>query len=292
MHEELAVGGVSADELSRAWVALLRQASEADDEAATRARLREALPRASAACGRLFGLEALRLAPAPGGATDVTSRVRIEPAGLDAGFPSYARFLRRYVPPMRVHAVARDEPGAPYWELDFRDSRALLRLRVRGDRLVALEGPPWPLPDRLRVRLDLTTRSGWFRVGFLGLLGDATLVRDEHERAFVARFREAPDWALPFLIEPFLRSSLHLPFEGEGALLSYTVRDAPGTQTLLVRDYRVAVRESWIVRWLGGFTGSAMEEFRREAEPEADRFSAECLMALGADLAALVAPEP
>jgi hypothetical protein len=47
------------------------------------------------------------------------------------------------------------------------------------------------------------------------------------------------------------------------------------------------VRETWILRWLGGMTSTAVDEFRRAAEAEADRFHRECLLALRDDLAAL-----
>jgi hypothetical protein len=47
------------------------------------------------------------------------------------------------------------------------------------------------------------------------------------------------------------------------------------------------VRESWIVRWLGGMASSAVGEFRRAAEQEADHLNAECLLALRDDIAAL-----
>ena len=57
---------------------------------------------------------------------------------------------------------------------------------------------------------------------------------------------------------------------------------------LLVRDYRLAVRESWIVRWLGSLAGTAMTEFWRGAEEEADRFSGQVLEALRMDVAALI----
>ena len=51
------------------------------------------------------------------------------------------------------------------------------------------------------------------------------------------------------------------------------------------------MRETWILRWLGGMTSTAVSEFRRGAEAEADRFHRECLLALRDDLAAL-APRP
>jgi hypothetical protein len=133
---------------------------------------------------------------------------------------------------------------------------------------------------------------GMFRVGFLQLDADVQLIRDAHAKGFTARFRTSPDWELPFLAEQFVGSSLRRPFQAEGSLLGYTLRDAAGSQTLLVRDYQIPVKESWIVRWLGGLTGSTVEEFRRSAEAESDRFTSEVLQALRADVVELIPAGP
>jgi hypothetical protein len=50
----------------------------------------------------------------------------------------------------------------------------------------------------------------------------------------------------------------------------------------------VRIRESWIVRWLGGFAGKALDDLR-VAEAEADRFTLECLTAVREDLVSLLA---
>jgi hypothetical protein len=68
--------------------------------------------------------------------------------------------------------------------------------------------------------------------------------------------------------------------------MAWTARDASGG-TVLTGLYRARVRETWILRWLGGMVGGAVDEFRRGAEAEADRFHRECLLALRDDLAAL-----
>jgi hypothetical protein len=126
-------------------------------------------------------------------------------------------------------------------------------------------------------------RSGIFRVGARGLEAEVRLTRGPREKSFVASFRSEPDWELPFFIEPFLRAPLRRPFEGDGAVLGFGVRDSGGAQTLAVRDYRVAVRESWLIRWLGALTSDAVNEFQRGAEAEADRFYGQALAALRAD---------
>jgi hypothetical protein len=287
MSEELAVGRVRAEDLSRALSALFAQA-QSRPEADARRLVSGALPRAAAAAGRLFGLEQLRLVPSADGATDLTLAARMDTRGLDQAFPRYARFLRKYVAPMRASALALDLSGKPWWELQSADGLTRLHLRVRGGDLAPLDGPALSMPQRLRVRASFSTKSGIFRVGFRGLEAEVTLVREPNRKAVDARFGREPDWQLPFLLQPFVRSPLRRPFEGEGARLGFGVRDGPGAQTTLTRDYRIAVKENWVVRWLGGLTSEAVGEFRREAEEEADRFVAETLAGLRADVLELL----
>jgi hypothetical protein len=84
-----------------------------------------------------------------------------------------------------------------------------------------------------------------------------------------------------------LHTPLGRPFEGEGALLAMSVRDDSSTQTVAARDYRLAVRESRIMRWVGGLGSSALGDFRRGAEEEFDRYNGEVLDAMRQDVAAL-----
>ena len=51
----------------------------------------------------------------------------------------------------------------------------------------------------------------------------------------------------------------------------------------------MTVEESAIVRWLGGLGASAMGDFAGRAEAEENRFTAEALQALRADVRAMVA---
>ena len=104
----------------------------------------------------------------------------------------------------------------------------------------------------------------------------------------MARFAEEPDWRLPFLIKPFIRGSLRYPFEEEGMTLGFALRRHSDGSTRLVRDYRVRVQESWIIRWLGGLSDKAVSDFRRGAEAEADRFNRECLYAVRDDVVTIL----
>src|SRR6185295_2951917 len=133
-----------------------------------------------------------------------------------------------------------------------------------------------------------STKAGRFRMGVDGLEADLSLVREPREKGFVASFVRSPGWQLPFLVEPFLRGSLRFPFEGDGSFVAFSVRDQPGEPTRFVYEYRLPVRESWIIRWMGGLSAAAVDEFRRGAEAEADRYTGECLLALREDVRQLV----
>jgi hypothetical protein len=287
VDEELAVGRVRPSELAGALDALFRGA-EVSSEHVARAAIAQAFPRTSRRLGLLFRLEMLALQRDPRGATVVVVAVRLTPAGLGDFAPRYAAFIRKYATPIRTRLVVADSAGAAWWTLEASDSLWTVRLRLREGSLVPLEGSPdRRLPSLLRATIDYSTRMGRFQVGAARLVADVALTRGAGEKGFTARFLSEPDWELPFLVKPLLRGPLRFPFEGPGSETGWAARETPGGGTRLVRHYRARVRETWILRWLGGMTGSAVDEFRRGAEAEADRFHRECLLALRDDLADL-----
>lgn len=291
VREELAVGALRPAALAAALDALLRGA-EATDEAGARAAIRRALPRASARLGLLLRLEALTLARDAHGGTSVRLAVRLSPEGLRASAPRYAAFLQKYLTPMRTRVQVVDATGAAWWSLEAEQNLWTMRLRVRGGSLVPLEGDvARRLPAELRVTGDYATRMGRFGIGARGFAADVTLTRDPTEKGFVARFRQRPDWDLPFLVEPLLGAPLHYPFEGPGSEAGWAARETRAG-TLLVRTYRARIAENWILRWLGGLTNRAISEFRAGAEREADRYTGECLRALRDDLVTLLQAAP
>jgi hypothetical protein len=288
MREELAAGPVAPAELDRALTAAFL-AAEAAPPGDLRARVREEMPRTTEHLGRLFTLESLSTAPAPGGGVLVDFETTLQADAFAAHAPRYGPYLKKYSTPLRVTASAEDAGGVRFWEAALADNRASLRLRVHGGGLAPLEGPPRPMPRELVVRVDASTRMGMFNVGLKDLVSDVTRTGGADDKRLVAAFRRRPDWQLPFLIEPFLAGSLRRPFEGEGSTLSYALEARPGSYTLLVREFRIVVKESWIVRWLGGLMSGAVSEFRRGAEAEADRYHGEVLLALRDDAVALMA---
>lgn len=291
MREELALGPLTVEGVAGASRAVLALAGRTD-EADAREALRASLPRTSAALGRVLSLDRLALGPRQETGRLVEAEASLHPEWLGERMPRYAAFLKQYVGSLRMSVEVSDTVGAPFWSAGLRDGRLFLRLRVRDGALVPLEGPPRRLEDACRARVELTMKSGLFRVGFEELAGDVALQRDPHAIGFRASFPREPDWKLPFFVEPFMRGSLRRPFEGTGALLEYDLRDDAGAaaSATVSRFYRLAVKESWIVRWLGGNVGGAVSDFRRGAEAEADRFSRDAFLALRDDVRELIAP--
>jgi hypothetical protein len=290
VDEELAVGRARPRDLARALDALLHGA-ERSTEAAARAAIAESFPRASAKLGALLHLEALAPQTDAHGATSVRLAVRLTPGGIRAFAPRYAAFLEKHATPIRTSLVVAGPEGAAWWTLEAADNLWAVRLRLREGSLVPLEGPPdRRLPARLRATGDYATRMGRFRVGASRIVADVALTRTPGEKGLLARFLEEPDWRLPFLVEPLLDDPLRYPFEEPGTDVEWAAREGPDGGTLLAGRYRARVRETWILRWLGGMVGDAVGEFRRGAELEADRYHRECLLALRDDLGALEMP--
>jgi hypothetical protein len=289
VDEELAVGRVRPSDLTAALEALLRGA-EASSEAEARAAIAAALPRASSRLGLLLRLETLELRRDAHGATAVRIAVRLTPDGLGGLAPRYAAFIRKYATPIRMRLLVADPAGAAWWSLEASDNLWTLRLRAWDGSLVPLDGPSGRrVPPLLRATIDYSTRMGRYKVGASRLVADVGLTRTAVDKGFSARFLQEPDWELPFLVESLLHGPLRFPFEEQGSEASWAARETSEAGTRFVRHYRARVRETWILRWLGGMTSTAVDEFRRGAEAEADRFHRECLLALRDDLAALAA---
>ncbi len=289
MEESLALGRVRLAELAAAADVLFRLAEQLPAGDA-RAALRSSLPRTRASLGRAFSLDRLALSDAPDAARAVDFESTLHPDWLRERSPRYAEFLKRYVATLQGAASLEDPPGTPFWEASVREGRLTLRLRLRDGALLPLAGQPRRLANRCSTRGSFAIKAGPFRVGFRELLGEVTLLRGPQQAGFRAEFHREPDWRVPFLIEPFLRGSLRRPFEREGAELGFVVRDGASAEepTTAQREYRLAVKESWLVRWLGSNVGSAVSDFRRGAEAESDRFVRDAFLALRADVAALL----
>ncbi|MDQ3698821.1 MAG: hypothetical protein M3373_12495, partial [Gemmatimonadota bacterium] len=287
VRDELAIGAVRTRDLRRAVTAAF-QGLERSREPAIRATYRAELPRTTAALGRLFTLDSMRTTPDGDGATGVTIAATMHVERLEREFPLYARYLEKYASPVAYRVLVYDDEGAPWWEAQAANDRLVIRFRVAGGSLAPLDGPPRPIPSALHAQVDFSAKVLLFRVGVRRLMADVSLTRLRDEAGFSARFRREPDWMFPPLVERMIRSPLRRPFQEDGATLTYSVSDrTDGATTLAVRDYRIAVRESAIVRWLGRLGNTALSDFRQGAEREADTFAGQLWSALRSDILAL-----
>ncbi len=288
LTEELAAGELRPQDLAAALTAILREAQERD-ASSLRDAFVASLPRASRLLSLLFRVETLALDRDATGASRITLGLRVTPSGLRTVAPRYAEYLRRYGSPMKLELTALDLGGSAWWRLTAAANLWTLELRVRDGDLVPLWGAPdRGMPERLRIVGEYQTKMGIFGVGLSHLVARVELIRAPAEKGLVARFVDEPEWHLPFLVAPLLRASLQHPFQEPGSEIALSVRQVGGGPTLLTGRYRYRVRESWILRWLGGMTNGAVSDFRSGAEEESVRYNGDCLLALRDDLVALL----
>ncbi|GLC24275.1 hypothetical protein [Roseisolibacter agri] len=283
---EHAVGRARAGDVASAMT--LGIAQLARPQADLRPVLRTGLPRTAAALGRLLTLEEARSTPLADGSRVVDIRARFETGRLKATMPAFAAYVEKWVHPSKMAFALTDARGSARWlELRLRDDVLTVRLRTRADgALLALDGPARPMPDTVQLRTDARIHYMVFDVGMDQLVGEMTAVRGAHERGWNVRWRRAPEWHIPLGVRHLMSGTLNRPFEAEGMLLRLALRDSDAGQTLLVRRFDVAVKESAIVRWFGALGSRAMDDFSGRAEVEENRFLAELLFAMRADLGA------
>jgi hypothetical protein len=208
--------------------------------------------------------------------------------------PAFAAYVDKWIHPSKM-ALALTDPrgadggarGARWLDLRLVDDRLTIRLRTRADgELLAIEGPARAMPDTVQLRTDARVHYLMFDVGVSALAGEMTAIRGPRERGWAVRWRRAPNWHLPLGVRHLVSGTLDRPFEQEGMLLRLSLRDGTPGQTQLARRFDVAIKESAIVRWLGGLGSKAMDDFAGRAEAEENRFTADLLFALRADLTA------
>ncbi len=232
---------------------------------------------------QLFTIDSLRTT-IDGGATTTTFAVSFHPERLQPRYPYFAGFVSKYITPTVYRAQLTDHQGRQFFDATGRDGRLTVRLRSRDHRLVSLGGVPVPMPDSLRLTVDVSFKYGMFRVGFTNLVGDFTIERGEHQRAWMMRFRREPAWHFPLAMDKLIRNPLRRPFQGRGAEASLGVRDDLGPQTVSQRHARFVVNESAIMRWLGRLGASAFGDFSGRTELEENLFLYETFEALRRDV--------
>jgi hypothetical protein len=286
---EHAVGRVEPADVAAgmsAWLTTF-QRSERDLRADTHA----ALPRTSAALGRLFVLDSARTTALADGSTVVDLRILIEGKKVRPTMPYLADYVDKYVRPARLVLQLGDGRGAKWLDARLRDGIMRVRFRTRDGHLLALDGPARPLPDSSKLEVEAYARFFIFDVGVSEMTGDFVMVRGPNQRGWAMRFHDAPHWHLPLAVRHLIAGPLDRPFAQEGIVFDILFRK-DGAQTLLVRQLDVAVKESAIVRWLGGLGSHAMEDFAGRAEAEENRFLADALLALRADIVVALGGSP
>jgi len=221
--------------------------------------------------------------PIGDGSAAVLVRFRMSPDRIAKTRPNFSKYLDKYVSPARYRVRLQDGSGATWLDASGSDNVFSVSYRVRDGQLLALSGAPRVIPDTLQINVDLSAKFMIFRVGVSRLVGDFAFVRSDEERGWAMHFRREPDWHFPLAVNHLISTSLRHPFEGEGVTVRVSVRDRPGSQTLLSREASVSVQESAIVRWLGGLGNSAMSDFAGRAEAEENRYVFEVLSALRSD---------
>lgn len=283
---DFALGSMTPTDWASGFRALLGSA-EGRSDGDLIADVRSTLPRTAAALGRMFSLDTLHAERLQDGSTAVTIVTVLHPDWLRNGYPLYAKFIAKYVAPAAYHIVLRDTRGARWIDVQARDRALTVRLRVLRGGVVPLDGAARAMPDTLRLSMDASTKYSLFTIGMRGMQGSVAFVRTPAERGWALRFDHAPEWQLPLGAAAMLKSPLRRPFEQGGIVGRVSFRSGAGGQTYITRDFRVAVQESAVTRFLGGLSGSAFSEFDGPAEKEENRFNAELFQAMRDDLKGL-----
>ncbi len=280
-----AIGSVAAQEVASALTAFVSAPQQAASPS-VRVESEALFPRTSRVLGELFSLDSLRAAPIGDGSAAVLVRFHMDPDRIKKTRPNFSKYLDKYVSPARYRLRLQDGRGATWLVASGEDNVFSISYRVRDGQLLALNGPARPIPDSLQIAVDFSAKFMIFRVGVSDLVGDLSFVRGDDERGWLMHFRREPDWHFPLFVNNLIRTSLRHPFKGQGITVRVSVRDRPGTQSLLSRQASLSVQESAIVRWLGGLGNSAMSDFAGRAEVEENRYVFEVLSALRADFVA------
>lgn len=278
-----AIGSITAREVG-AFTSALFAGAEGRVERDVRADYRATIGRTSAVLGQLFRLDSIKTTRLPDSSTVAAFAVTMTAVGVEAKYPNFARYMRRYVQTTRMRWSLTDRAGASYFDLVIADGRLTLRVRTRKGNMVPLTGPASQMPDSLTLSGNLTIKVSRFTVGFHDYHADFIVVRNDRERAWSIVSRREPEWTLPFVSEHLLRTPLRRPFQGRGALFRIGVRDSAGAQTILDRRLHLEVRESMILRFIGRLGAIAVSDYQGLAEREQLAWLREVFDALVADL--------
>jgi hypothetical protein len=280
---DFAIGSIRPADVASVLGRLIASA-EGKTESEARADLARAAPRTSGALGQLFSLDSLLPRRLSDGSTAVTLVVGIHSDRLRRRFPAFGDYVRRYVDPLRYRVVVTDQGGTPFLEAVGGDKRLTVRLRTCDGELVPLSGTPRPMPDTLALLVDFKAQVKRLGVGFRGLRMQLVHLRhDASENSWVVTAHREPEWEFPLAMSRLIRAPLRRPFAGEGSLFRIGVRGDGTGQTVIVRQIRLFVQESAILRFLNSLSGAAFSEFQDKVDREENAWLREVFAGMRAD---------
>lgn len=287
---DFALGTVRPEEIALVINRVLT-AGEGRSERELRADIAASAPRTAAALAPLFTLDSLRPVALPDGSTAMTVAVQVHSNQLRARLPAFAEYVHKYVDPARLRFKLSDRAGAAYMEGQYRDRMLVVRLRSHNGRLVPLSGAARPIPDTLALLVDFTVKVKVFHLGFHDLALDFVNGAQGASRDWTVTGRREPQWNLPFIAARLLRAPLRYPFAGEGALFRLGVRGGTGdAPTVIVRQGRLGVQESAILRFINSLTSTAMDDFGVRVGREQNLWLRELFAAMREDTRAGLPP--
>ncbi|MGH7605478.1 MAG: hypothetical protein ACRENK_15975 [Gemmatimonadaceae bacterium] len=284
---DVALGRIAAKNISDVLTAALA-AGEGKTPAAIRANYSASFPRSVAALGRLFTIDTLDAVTDAGGATTYNLAIRLTPEILKATMPHYAAYIDKYISKGRYRITLTDKTGATWFDANAANYYMHFKVRSKSGHFAPLEGAVRPMPEDLTIRIDMSMKILLFTVGWTEMMGDFEFINTAHERGWSMRFAKEPHWVLPPTVGSLLRGPLRRPFQGDGIPVRISIRDNPGSQTILNRRFSLVVQESGLLRFLNRLSGTAVGDFLGPSEREANRFNADAFRALRADVGDLL----
>ena len=280
---DFAIGSIRPAEVATVLSRLV-SAAEGKSEGEARADLEASAPRTSGALGQVFSLDSLRPTRLGDGSTAVTLVLGIHSDRLRRRFPAFGDYVRRYVDPLEYRVLVTDRSGTPFFEAVGADRVVTMRLRTCDGVLAPLAGPARPMPDTLAVLMDFKARIKHLGVGFHGLRMELAHVRhDASENSWVVTARHEPEWDFPLATARLIRAPLRRPFAGEGSLFRIGVRAEGNGPTVIMRQIRLFVQESAILRFLNSLSGTAFSEFEDRVDQEENAWLREVFAGMRAD---------
>src|SRR5204863_4932114 len=195
-----AIGHGSAADAAR-MVSTLFAAAEGKNERELRADYAAAAPRATAALGQLFHVDSIRTTTLADRSTVATFVVSMRPSGIEAKYPDFAKYLRRYAESAAMAWTLADRGGTSFVETSLSNGRIRLRVRESGGALAPLSptAPARPMPDSLSLSGAMTLKVRRFTMGFRDYHADFTLIRTPHERPCSIVAPPEPRWTHPLV---------------------------------------------------------------------------------------------